>query len=349
MSKIVKLISILIFVLAALPAYSLDGQSIVTANGSRTLLGSGFTLTTTKNKIIFNGYDITDLIHYIQYSTYSSSPIDILKAIDNKLPEVLRAVNEFNKGHNSKKISSALFFAAAQAHDFEKIKYYINKGADVNYTSPTRLWEKESALGANLCSDSQISDYLKVKGAKLKLNEGNELLYKCKDNVKELSYLMTQNVDWNKKGYAEGNLINYMLAKGKVESEILDVFLKAGALVNNEGFYGVLKHDSPHSDVESILKTNKLLACTPIIRKEKRSDIFSATGFKYVVTEIYPISFVLDFDWSLYKKKGCQEFINCIDFYKNKKLILEALIEAGGKPLNKKEESKINKIRETVK
>lgn len=46
-------------------------EEIVAANGTQTLLGNGFRLVSTKDKIIFNGYDITDLIHYIQYSNYS--------------------------------------------------------------------------------------------------------------------------------------------------------------------------------------------------------------------------------------------------------------------------------------
>jgi hypothetical protein len=351
------IISTIFLILAMLPINTIANSrfsiystnEIITANGTRTLLGDGYRLVTEKDKVIFNGYDITDLINYIQYSTYSVPPLSILKAIDNKNPQVMRAVNEFNTQRNSKKVINALFFAAAQSNNFEKIKYYVNKGANVNYISPAGWGMYKSALGANLCDYSSISEYLQNHSAKVLREESSTLLSRCKKNEKELNFLLTQDIDWNQDCSREkGNLISYMLSEKQVASEILQIFLKAGSNISNEGFYGALEHNSSYNDIVSILNTNKALAYTPVIRKEEKFDFFSKTNSKYVKKEIYPLSYILDFDWSKYKSKECQRYQSCITFIKNRKLILEALLDAGAKPLNKKEEAKINKIRAMI-
>ncbi len=350
------IINTIFLILAMLPINTIANSrfsiystnEIITANGTRTLLGDGYRLVTEKDKVIFNGYDITDLINYIHYSTYPYASLSILKAIDDKNPEVMRAVSEFNTGRNSKKVINTLFFAAAQNNNLEKIKHYVNKGADVNYIAPKWRGDK-SALGANLCDYGSISEYLKAKGAKVLRKESSTLLYTCKKNEKELNFLLTQDIDWNEEySRQNGNLISHMLSEGQVDSEILQIFLKAGAIISSEGFYGALEHNVSYNDIVSILNTNKALAYTPVIRKETQFDFFSKTNYKSTKKEIYPLSYILYFDWSKYKTKECQSYQSCISFIKNRKLILEALLNGGAKPLNKKEETKINKIRAII-
>lgn len=319
-------------------------NDIITANGTRTLVGGDFQLIT-GDKIIFNGYDITDLIYYIRYSTSHSHALTILRAIDDRNPEVMKSLKEFQTQPNSKKVINTLFFAAASNGDFKKVEYYIGKGANVNYIPHYGWNDDKSALGANLCKNYSLAEYLKNHGAKVLRQESSGLLYTCKNDIKQLNFLLTQDIDWNKDYTREhGALINYMLSENDVNPEILQAFIKGGAVISSEGFLGALTHNLSSNHIQSMLDSNKSLAYTPVIRQEKKFDFFSKTNYKFVTEEVYPLSYILDFDWSQYKNKGCKPHTNCSSFIQNRKLILEALLRAGAKPKNKQEENKIKKI-----
>ena len=98
-----------------------------------------------------------------------------------------------------------------------------------------------------------------------------------------------------------------MLFEGHVNSEILQTFLKAGAAISGEGFYGALVNNSSYDDIISILETNKSLAYTPIMYNEKKYHPFFVSGYTYVERPIYPLACILNFDWSIYKSQKCKK------------------------------------------
>ena len=92
-----------------------SASETIAPNGDILYRGYDYELFLSRNgEILFNGKDITDLVHYIRYSKNgTSSTFDILRKIDEKDPQMLEKVRTFNNNPNSQEVVNALFYASA--------------------------------------------------------------------------------------------------------------------------------------------------------------------------------------------------------------------------------------------
>ena len=311
-------------------------------------------------KILFNGKEITDLVHYIRYSKNgTSSTFDILRRIDEKDPQMLEKVKIFNNNPNSQEVVNALFYASADSAStsflskhFNRMKNLVQRGADVNFIAPEQ-YLRQNALGLNICKNSRVTEFLKKNGAKILDDTDSSILSRCleRDDVENLLYIAKyKNIDWNREHSREyGNLLNIALNKRLLDPKVIDIFLNKGAKINNEGFNGALVHGSSSDVIRKMLNSNRALATTPIIRKEEKSS-FLSTKPKYVKVEIYPLTQVLDLDfkgksvWKIWNLKKCQLNPSCTKSIKDTKNIVNLLLKHGAEPQTKKEKTLIKKI-----
>jgi hypothetical protein len=308
----------------------------------------------TDTGIFRDGKNITDLVDYVSYSMGSErDKMYIIKKIDRQDPETMKKVRFFYNNQNHREVIDVLLKSAIECainvpryttEYLQKAQTLVNKGASAN---------SHNLLTKSLCRDYQTTQFLIKHGAKLTGKNNEDLISRClyKNDTDNLRYIakhgqfkLTEN---------DNKIFNSRINQGEIKDEVINVLLDNNAVINGQGFYGLILHEYPITTVRRALALDKTLAVTPAYIKTYETSFKNPHG-EWISSLFYPLSAALNTTrtakgerlklWYIAAQKDCKIAPQCVQVVRDYKDRIQLLLDHGAIPRDRTEKSIIKKL-----